>query len=85
MIKFTPEAWEQYQFWLSNDKKIAKKINELIKATLKDSCHGIGKPEPLKHELQGFWSRRINKEHRFVYKVENNELIIISCRFHYSD
>ena len=83
MIKFTQEAWEQYQYWLNTDKTKARKINELIKDCMRNPFKGIGKPEPLKNELQGFWSRRIDKEHRLVYKFENNELIIISCRFHY--
>ena len=83
MIKFTQEAWEQYQYWLNTDKAKARKINELIKDCMRNPFKGIGKPEPLKNELQGFWSRRIDKEHRLVYKFENNELTIISYRFHY--
>ncbi len=83
MIKFTQEAWEQYQYWLNTDKTKARKINELIKDCMRNPFKGIGKPEPLKNELQGFWSMRIDKEHRLVYKFENNELTIISCRFHY--
>ena len=83
MIKFTPEAWEHYQYWLNTDKNKAKKINELIKDCIRHPFKGIGKPEPLKNELQGYWSRRIDKEHRLVYRYENNELIIISCKFHY--
>ena len=82
-ILFTDEAWSDYIFWQKNDKKILKKINELIKAILREPFEGIGKPEPLKYQLAGFWSRRIDLEHRLVYRIENNQLEIISCRYHY--
>ncbi len=82
-ISWTSTAWKDYLYWQSTDKKKLKRINELIKNTLRDPFHGIGNPEPLKHDLQGFWSRRIDGEHRFVYSFENDELIIIGCRYHY--
>lgn len=82
-LVFTEIAWEDYLSWQREDKKLLKKINELIKAIKRDPFSGVGKPEPLKHDLAGFWSRRIDLEHRLVYKVFENELIIISCRFHY--
>ena len=83
-ILFTESAWSDYLYWQKNDRKILNKINELIKATVRDPYEGIGKPEPLKHQLQGCWSRRIDLEHRLVYQIENGNLIIISCRYHYS-
>lgn len=82
-IAWTPTAWKDYLYWQSRDKKKLKRINELIKATLRDPLHGIGNPEPLKHELQGYWSRRIDSEHRLVYSVDDRELEIIACRYHY--
>ncbi|NPA11862.1 MAG: Txe/YoeB family addiction module toxin [Epsilonproteobacteria bacterium] len=83
IISFVEESWEDYNYWLVNDKKTAKKIKNLIKAILRNPYEGEGKPEPLKHNLTGYWSRRITKEHRLVYKIEKNQLIIISCRYHY--
>lgn len=80
---FTPNAWEDYTYWLSTDKKIIKRINSLIKDINRSPFDGIGKPEPLKHDLSGLWSRRINDEHRLIYSCENNNLIIHSCRYHY--
>ena len=80
---FTENAWEDYTYWQAVDKKIVKKINELIKAIQRTPFEGIGKPEPLKFDLAGYWSRRIDQEHRIVYKVTENELIIIACRYHY--
>ena len=82
-ISWTSTAWKDYLYWQTTDKKKLKRINELIKNTIRDPFHGIGNPEPLKHDLQGFWSRRIDGEHRLVYSFENEELIIIGCRFHY--
>lgn len=78
------EFEEDLNFWKERDKKIVKKIQKLLDATIKDPYKGIGKPEPLKYHLSGCWSRRINQEHRFVYRVLNNELQLISCRYHYS-
>lgn len=82
-ICFTEEAWEDYLYWQQHDKQSLKKINELIKDIMRTPFSGKGKPEPLRYELQGFWSRRINLEHRLVYQVESKTLTIISVRFHY--
>ena len=82
-ILFHKNAWEDYQFWQNNDKSIVKKINQMIKAITENPFEGIGKPEPLKHNLSGLWSRRINFEHRIIYKVEDYTLYIIQCRYHY--
>ena len=82
-LLFTDDAWEDYLYWQTIDKQILKKINALIKETKRTPFTGTGKPEPLKHTLQGCWSRRINAEHRLVYEIENNTLKIIACRFHY--
>lgn len=82
-ITWTKDAWEDYLYWQSTDKKKLKRINLIIKDTLRHPHSGIGNPEALKHDLQGFWSRRIDSEHRFVYIYENNSINIISCRYHY--
>ncbi len=82
-IIFSKNAWEDYLSWQKEDKKILRKINELIKVIQRTPFEGIGKPEPLKYDLAGLWSRRIDREHRLVYKVESDELSIYSCRFHY--
>jgi len=82
-ITWTPTAWTEYIYWQTTDKKKLPRINELIKATTREPFSGIGNPEPLQHDLQGFWSRRITSEHRLVYSVENNVLLIIGCRYHY--
>jgi len=76
-------AWEDYLYWQGNDKKVLRKINSLIKECQRTPFEGTGKPEPLRQNLSGFWSRRINGEHRLVYKVENNILYIAQCRYHY--
>jgi toxin YoeB len=76
-------AWEDYLYWQKVDKKMLNKVNELIKSCERTPFLGIGKPEPLKDNLKGFWSRRIDKEHRLVYKIEEETLIIAQCRFHY--
>jgi toxin YoeB len=81
--KFTDEAWADYQYWIDNDKKQLKRINQLIKDIDRNPYEGIGKPEPLKANLQGYWSRRIDSEHRIVYTVEKNQVVYISFRFHY--
>lgn len=78
-------AWEHYLYWQLNDRSILKKINELVKATERDPFHGIGKPEPLKGNLSGCWSRRITDEHRLVYRIKDGALEIISCKNHYDD
>lgn len=81
---FTPSAWEDYLWFQENNRKLLKRINLLIRDTLRSPFQGVGKPEPLKADLQGLWSRRINDEHRLVYTATATELTIISCRFHYS-
>jgi len=81
--KFTDEAWNDYQYWFENDKKQLKRINLLIKDIDRNPFEGIGKPEPLKANLQGYWSRRIDSEHRIIYAVENEQVVYISFRFHY--
>jgi toxin YoeB len=82
---FVEESWQDYLFWQLNDKKILKRINDLIKDIKRNAFEGIGKPEPLKHKYKGFWSRRIDNEHRIIYKIEDDEIIIVKCRFHYDD
>ena len=83
VITFSENAWEDYVYWQSIDKKIVKKINSLIKNIQRNPFDGIGKPEALKYDLSGYWSRRIDHEHRLVYQVIENEILIYSCRFHY--
>lgn len=78
-----PGGWADYLHWQENDRKILARVNELIRDTMRDPFVGIGKPEPLKSNLRGWWSRRITAEHRLVYKVEDQMLIIMQCRFHY--
>lgn len=82
-IVWTKTAWDDYLYWQSIDRKKLKRINELIKATLREPFNGIGNPESLKHDLQGYWSRRIDSEHRLVYSFEDDVLLIIACRYHY--
>lgn len=82
-VRIHPEAFEQLAFWIKTDLKTVKKIIELIEDVQKSPFSGLGKPEPLKYELKGFWSRRINEEHRLVYKVTDTEIILASCRYHY--
>lgn len=84
-ILFTDESWEDYLYCLSSDKKVLKRINLLVKDIKRDPCKGIGKPESLKFQLHGCWSRRIDPEHRLVYEIKENEVRIISCRFHYKE
>jgi len=80
---FAEKAWEDYLYWQKTDKKIVKRINTLIKDIKRGPFEGIGKPEPLKHALSGYWSRRINEEHRIVYKVYDDSLLIAQLRYHY--
>ncbi|MCP4659129.1 MAG: Txe/YoeB family addiction module toxin [bacterium] len=84
-IAFHQRAFEDFTQWEKVDKKIYRRIVALIADVLRHPFSGIGKPEPLKHELSGCWSRRISKEHRLVYKVDQDTVVIISCRFHYQD
>jgi len=80
---WSSSSWGEYLYWQKVDKKNLKRINELIKACMRTPFEGIGKPEALKGDLQGYWSRRITSEHRLVYKFENNQLFIAACRYHY--
>lgn len=82
-IVWTPEAWEDYLYWQSADKDKIKRINALIRDIQRTAFTGKGKPEPLRFDLSGYWSRRIDLEHRLVYAVENNDLVIVACRYHY--
>ena len=83
IISWTSIAWKDYLYWQSLDKKKIRRINELIKATLREPFGGIGNPEPLKHDLRGYWSRRIDGEHRLVYSYKKETLLIVGCRYHY--
>jgi toxin YoeB len=83
LLSWTEEAWEDYLYWQTTNKQNVKRINTLIKSMLRTPFEGIGKPEPLKHDLSGSWSRRIDQENRIVYDVADNQIIIIQCRYHY--
>jgi len=83
-VKFEPDAWEDFNNWLEQDIKIAKRICILLKDTKRNPFEGIGKPEPLKHNYSGYWSRRIDKVHRLVYKVTDDDIVVISCKNHYN-
>jgi len=83
ILSFADDAWDDYLYWQQSDKKILKKINRLIKEIQRDPFEGIGEPEPLKYNWSGYWSRRITIEHRLVYKVEDDNLMIAQCRYHY--
>ncbi len=83
IISFTADGWEDYVYWQAQDKKILKRINNLLKDCQRNPISGIGKPEQLKHELSGAWSRRINDEHRLVYLMTDTGIHILSCRYHY--
>ncbi|MFW5761944.1 MAG: Txe/YoeB family addiction module toxin [Cyclobacteriaceae bacterium] len=80
---FVEESWEDYLYWQQTDKKMLKRINNLIKDISKDPFYGIGKPEPLKYKYRGLWSRRIDSEHRLIYQVKDDKIHIVKCRFHY--
>lgn len=82
-LTWTADAWQDYLYWQSADKKSVKRINALIKAIARQPFSGMGKPEPLKHQWTGYWSRRINREHRLVYKVAEESIVIVQCRYHY--
>ncbi len=82
-ISFDPNAWDDFVFWLSADRKMARRITRLIAETQRDPFTGIGKPEPLKGELSGYWSRRIDDEHRLVYRADDNGVKILKARYHY--
>lgn len=80
---FAENAWEDYLYWQKTDKKTLKRINILIRDITREPFEGIGKPEPLKHALAGYWSRRISDEHRIVYKIHQDSLLVVQLRFHY--
>lgn len=82
-IIWSDKSWEDYLYWQQTDKQMLKKINSLIKEINRTPFEGTGKPEPLKYELAGCWSRRINHEHRLVYEVSDQGLMVVSCRYHY--
>ena len=82
-LVFAENAWDDYLYWQKTDKTILKRINALTKDITREPFEGIGKPEPLKHALSGYWSRRINDEHRIVYKIQDNSLFIAQLRYHY--
>jgi toxin YoeB len=82
-IQFTEEAWKDFEWFLDNDKQLVKRIRTLLKDMIRNPVEGIGKPEKLRFDLSGCWSRRINDEHRLVYKIEKDTIIVISCRYHY--
>ncbi|WP_216898760.1 Txe/YoeB family addiction module toxin [Nocardia alni] len=82
-ITFHPDAWEEYVYWQREDRQILKRINQLVSDTCRNGNEGIGKPEPLRGDLSGFWSRRITQEHRLVYSITEEDVVIVSCRFHY--
>ncbi|MDA3891821.1 MAG: Txe/YoeB family addiction module toxin [Salinivirgaceae bacterium] len=85
VITFTEIGWEDYLYWQKTDKRILKKLNGLIKEIQRTPFEGSGRPEQLKYDLVGYWSRRIDKEHRIVYQVEENEVKIYACRYHYDN
>lgn len=80
---FVDESWEDYLYWQKTDKKYVKKINKLLKDIFRTPFSGLGKPEPLKYKYKGFWSRRIDNEHRLIYAVNDEYILIAKCRFHY--
>ena len=80
---FSSNAWDDYLYWQHTDKKILRRINDLIKDIQRNKYQGVGKPEPLRHNLSGFWSRRITSEHRIVYKIEDDSILIAQLRYHY--
>ncbi len=90
IIEFTTNGWNDFEYWIENDFDIILRIKEIIRSVIQEPFKGIGKPEPLKYDLKGFWSRRITGEHRFVYKISgikgiDQKCTIIQCRFHYDD
>lgn len=83
-IVFTAHAWSDYTYWLNADRSILERVNRLLDDALRDPFTGIGKPEPLRHALSGAWSRRIDEEHRLVYLVEGDDLVVLGARYHYA-
>ena len=84
-LSFMPQAWDDYLFWQTQDKKTLKRINQLLQAIVRNSFSGVGKPEPLRNDKAGYWSRRIDEANRIVYKETEKSIVIISCRHHYND
>ena len=82
-VEFVPEAFKEYQDWIETDRKLALRIGDLIRDILRSPFEGIGKPEALKHQFKGYWSRRINREHRLIYKITDDFVLIVSCYSHY--
>ena len=82
---WSDNAWEDYLYWQTQDRKTLKRINDLLRDIERNPFGGIGKPEPLKHEWQGYWSRRINETDRLIYRINNNQLEVAACRSHYDD
>ncbi|MHB1657166.1 MAG: Txe/YoeB family addiction module toxin [Burkholderiales bacterium] len=82
-IKFSDPAWEDYLFWQAKDKAVLKRIHALLRDIQRTPFEGIGKPEPLKHNLAGFWSRRIDEQHRLVYAMQDDTILVAQCRYHY--
>ncbi len=82
-VMWTSAAWADYVYWQTQDRKTLKRINVLVLAAMRDPFDGIGKPEPLRENLAGFWSRRIDDTHRLVYTVEDDDLVVVACRYHY--
>ncbi len=80
---FVEESWEDYLYWQKTDKKILKRINEMLKDISRHPFEGLGKPEPLKHKYKGLWSRRITDEHRLIYQIKDDKIRVIKCHFHY--
>lgn len=83
IIAFVEQGWEDYLHWQKTDKKVLRKINSLLKDIARQPFEGLGSPEPLKHDLAGYWSRRITLEHRLVYRIHKGEVRVIQCRYHY--
>ena len=82
-IAFTNAAWQDYVWWQTQDRKTLRRINLLVEATLREPFTGIGKPEPLRENLSGYWSRRIDESNRLVYAVEDGQVVVVACRYHY--
>ena len=84
-LTWLPNGWNDYLYWQENDRKILQRVNELIRDALRNPFTGIGKPELLRNNLKGWWSRRVTQEHRLIYRVDGESLLIMQCRFHYDD
>jgi toxin YoeB len=82
-LTFTPDGWDDYLYWQTQDKKTLKRINHVLREILREPFIGIGKPEPLRENLTGYWSRRIDDTHRLVYAIEEKAIIVLACRYHY--